>query len=290
MKEMYNNYDEEDLLMLSELWATGKVSYIVAGLEVGAEGTPHVQGYLELVKRQRGSTLLGSLPYGTHLELRRGSSEEAAEYCKKEAEHVYEEGQLSSCRPGKRTDLLRIQEELDNGAEEKDIADTYFSRWVVYRRSFQAYQNLYHEVREWVPKVFVLCGTTGTGKSRIAYKYGGRRMYTCLDNTFRWFDGYCGHSHVLMDDFSGEGANLPYMLRLLDRYYMTVQVKGGTVNWAPKVIYITTNLSPEQWFPGNSILQIDALKRRITQIIVMNQEPEWTGDGFPIGEQFLHLQ
>ncbi|QUS52594.1 replication protein A [Mute swan feces associated circular virus 4] len=63
-------------------------TYLCFGEEVGAEGTPHLQGYFTAASRQRISTI--KLIPGferVHLEVRRGSHKQASDYCKKEGKY-----------------------------------------------------------------------------------------------------------------------------------------------------------------------------------------------------------
>ncbi len=81
----------------------------------------------------------------------------------------------------------------------------------------------------------------------------------------RWFDGYDGHECAILDDFRPEWCKLSFLLRILDRYPMAVEVKGGMRQWKPKTIYITCPKHPEECYldAGEDIKQ---LIRRITTI------------------------
>lgn len=57
-------------------------NYLVLQLEVGAEGTPHYQGFVQFTTKQR-LTALKKLHKRAHWEPRRGSAYQAAHYCKK---------------------------------------------------------------------------------------------------------------------------------------------------------------------------------------------------------------
>lgn len=254
-----NNYTaEEESQLLTSL--NHGVSYLIMGKEVGEEGTPHLQGYLELSNKKSMRSLKTLLDVQRiHLEIRRGSQQQAIVYCKKEG-NWSEEG--TPMRQGNRTDLAAIQEEIKEGKTESDIAENHFAQWVVYRRSFAAYRNLLRSrTRREPPQVIVLQGSTGTGKTRYAYEQDPE-LWSWPGG--EWFDGYTGQRTVLLDDFRGE-LSFGFLLRLLDRYPLQVPVKGGFTAWTPEVIYITSNLSPTEWYP---LLQEshEPLLRRISEI------------------------
>jgi hypothetical protein len=46
-----------------------------------------------------------------------------------------------------------------------------------------------------------------------------------------------------------------------------VQVKGGSVHWSPKEIYITSPVPPEEWYPNLAANdKIAQLMRRISKV------------------------
>lgn len=94
--------------------------YIVYGEEVApSTGTPHLQGFFILHNARTLSSLSTELP-GVHLERARGTSKQAADYCKKGGVFV-ERGVLPDSR-GKRSDLERILEWLDEFIAANDRA------------------------------------------------------------------------------------------------------------------------------------------------------------------------
>lgn len=167
-------------------------------------------------------------------------------------------------RQGKRSDLDAIKKEIQEGATEEDIADSHFGLWVVYRRSFQRYATLLAVNRSWKPVTHVYWGKTGTGKTRFV-------MDQIMDSDFfipgdyNWFDGYVGQRIVILDDYRGE-YKIQLLLKLLDRYPMSVPIKGGFVNWAPKKVYITSNIHPKCWYPNADAFSMAAMIRRFDRV------------------------
>lgn len=73
-------HDEETLREVAEA-----SEYLVYGYEEAPEtGTKHLQGYVAFKTRHRFAAVRRIMPQGTHIEMRRGTAAEAADYCKKE--------------------------------------------------------------------------------------------------------------------------------------------------------------------------------------------------------------
>ena len=68
---------------LAHIWGDEGIAYLVVGWETGDAGTPHFQGYLELWDKCRLSGVKDILTRA-HWEARRGSPQQAADYCKKD--------------------------------------------------------------------------------------------------------------------------------------------------------------------------------------------------------------
>lgn len=80
-----NNYTENEDNLIRALSETNEVSYLVFGYEVGAQGTPHLQGYVCFSGRKslRQAKLFLHCER-VHLEAKRGTPKQASDYCKKE--------------------------------------------------------------------------------------------------------------------------------------------------------------------------------------------------------------
>lgn len=238
-----NNYTEEEYEQLKRVRESGNdVGYIICGIERGEAGTPHLQGYVEFTKRKRLAGVKRVPGFSrAHLELRKGTQEQAVNYCTKDGRY-FEEGVKTLESQGKRNDLQEVKEALDSGASIAEIAETHFSSYLRYERSLRNYQMLRRKSTARNVKVYVLWGNPGTGKTRLVFeRYPS--SYICCDPSLRWFDGYEGQDVILLDDYRGEAAG-SFMLRFMDRYPMMLPVKGGFRPLVATKIFITSNMSP----------------------------------------------
>jgi hypothetical protein len=110
----------------------------------------------------------------------------------------------------------------------------------------------------------VFWGATGTGKSRRAWDEAGMGAFS-KDPRSKFWCGYRGQEFVVVDEFRGTIA-IDHILRWLDRYPVNVELKGSSTPLVAKIIWITSNLSPEQWYPDCDPLTFAALRRRLTVV------------------------
>lgn len=273
-----NNYTEDEFNFLLSLEGGDQVQYLIVGKEVGEEGTPHLQGYVELARKKTLGGVKSLLSCSRiHLEKRRGTQLQAVDYCKKDGDYT-EFGELIS--QGSRNDLRALKSSLDSGVSVLELAskDESFATVLKYRKGLQWYVCGQLKPRDWKSTVFLFRGPTGTGKTKRVWdecKEEGLRPWVWPGG--QWFDGYTGQQVVLFDDFCGE-LGFRLLLRLLDRYPMQVPVKGSHVEWCPKKIYITSNLSPGEWYPDEH--DVAPLLRRIENDIEILGSPlpdqDWT--------------
>jgi len=255
----WNNYQRRDMVKLE---ADDWFKYCVVGMEVGDNGTPHLQGYVELKTRKRFLQLKERYPK-MHIEKRRGTAAQAGDYCKKDGDFL-EFGETR--KQGARTDLTRLKKRVRKGEKRfeiiRDCSNYQQIRYV---------EKLFEYVRpslEWSPRnVLWYYGPAGTGKTRAAVDYVKEKGPVYVAMTGQWFDGYDGEDYVIIDDLRAKNWPYSLMLRLLDGYEVRVPIKGGHVIWKPSTVIITTPLPPEATYPlTNEHVDggIGQLKRRIT--------------------------
>lgn len=254
------------------------VKYAIFQYERGkTRGTDHFQGYVTFQYGKTFKTAKEFLGERAHLEVARGSAKQNKDYCSKEDTRIdgpWEYGTLPE--QGKRTDLLFFQDTLEKHLNDHlaviEKCPTQCMKYYKYMDYYFKKKNdeimRKRRMEKWV---CVLYGPTGTGKTRHVYdNHDWDDIYVIQQgtgtNNSLWFDGYTGQSVVLIDDFRGN-IMFKFLLNLLDRYPLRVQVKGGTVLFNPDKIYITSNHNPTQWYQKKGIRDLNALMRRFTFVI-----------------------
>lgn len=230
----------------------------------------HFQGFLAVTEQSSMATIKATLDsLEVHVEPVRKCNAAAQNYCMKSETKVrdgfsYEAG-INKVR-GERTDLMMVKAKLDEGATLAEVYEAHFESSCRFSRFFKEYALLKQAPRCTEPSVYVLCGPTGTGKTRWVYDNFGQFGIFPKDPGNYWFDNYYQHHCVLIDEFDC-GISLSYLLRLLDRYPMMVENKGCYVNFNSPNICITSNVPFDEWYGSAMPRQREALKRRITEFI-----------------------
>lgn len=257
-------------------------TYLTYQMERGEDGTPHLQGYVEFGSRLRLTTAKRKFPAGlirqnVHLERRRGTAQEAADYTKKLDSQVFlhrvEEGEISQPQRGRRTDLLSVKRAIDEGKSDLEIwdDDDRFGSMVRYHKGFARYKALKMSRRNWQMEILILHGPPGTGKTRYAYDtYPDLYSVPPPKQSGTYWDGYDGQETVLIDEMYGNRFSWGFLLQLLDRYPFQVPISGGQVNFVSRRIIMTSNAHPALWYKSPDLpwlLSKNPLVRRITSVI-----------------------
>lgn len=81
-----NNYTQDERQSLLSIVGRHHVSWIILGYERGANGTPHIQGYVQFSRRKRLTQVKAAISPRAHVERRHGTHEQAREYCLKDGD------------------------------------------------------------------------------------------------------------------------------------------------------------------------------------------------------------
>jgi len=270
-----NNYTEDEVASLKSI---DDVKWLIFGKEVGRDGTPHLQGACVLGK-QLAFTTIKKMPglNRAHIEPMRGKPVDSLVYCSKEDKEPYQFGSLP--QPGKRNDLHDVVQLMKEGNSIRDIVNSdniaAIACVVKYPRGLTFLANLARGERREAPIVIWICGPTGIGKTRSATEFAelvADGDYWMSAGSLRWFDGYDGQRLVILDDFRTKHIEFSMLLRLLDRYSLRVEVKGGYVNWLPQFIVVTAPFGPKEMWNLRRDEDLEQLARRVTHVI---NEPDY---------------
>lgn len=254
-----NNYSEAEFTAIKNI----ECKYIVVGEEVGKEGTPHLQGYVEFASPKR-LTALKKMNNRIHWEKRQGTAQQASDYCKKD-KTFFEKGELS--KQGARTDLDTVKDQILEGKAVDEIVVEAPMLYHQYGRTLDRIEDiaLRKKFRSWMTEGLWLHGKTGVGKSHAAFEGFTPETHYVLPEDNGWWDGYKGQETVIINDFRG---HLPYsfLLQLVDKYPLTVKRRGREpIPFLAKRVIVTSSLPPEGVYHNLSEKDsLDQLLRRFT--------------------------
>ena len=197
---------------------------------------------------------------GVHCEIARGSEEQCVLYCTKEESRVagpWEFGERA--KPGKRNDLVRVREIIENGGGMRQVAQEALSYPAI--KTAESILKYCEKGRDWETDVRWYYGETGSGKTRAAIE----EFPDCWisGKSLKWFEGYDAHECVVVDDFRRDFCTFHELLRICDRYPYRVETKGGSRQLLAKTIIFTCPWSIDQLFKDRSDEDILQLKRRV---------------------------
>jgi len=231
--------------------------HVVGQLELGEGGFLHWQ---LVASFHRKTTLSGVTRTFGPFHAERTRSDAAREYVWKEDTRVagtqFEIGELPFRRNAP-TDWAKVRQSAISG-DLSSIPDD------VYVRCYNQLRRISSDHVQPLPlerTCAVFWGRSATGKSRRAWDEAGFTAYS-KDPRTKWWDGYCDHECVVIDEFRGT-IDISHLLRWLDRYPVRVECKGGTLPLSATRFWITSNLDPRMWYPDVDSETKEALLRRL---------------------------
>lgn len=260
------------------------INYAVVCKEHHENGQSHTHVYVEFIKpfESRNPRCFDVEGHHPNIEKIRTTPWKTVEYCKKEGNWIEYHPEnaprlnYNAMTRSERNKFLRQNDPVE--LFENDIISAEQCVRIMKARDF--INNYTRNTRTGKPVVLWFYGATGTGKTRTAVEMAedsGCRYWISNDPDLKWFDGYNGQEWAIIDDFRRQGVKFSWMLRLLDRYPLLVQVKGGYVRWVPRVIIITCPVKAEEcytWFDKDGEERewdgLDQLLRRLDDQIKFN--------------------
>ncbi len=259
-----NNYTIPEIDSIKSLNKDNLLAYLIFGYEIGDSGTPHLQGYCELSKQQSLRQVKKMLSDRYHIEKRKGTAQQAITYCKKDGK-IYEYGKSKS--QGKRTDLSDIRDLVKKGVKLTTIIDGIENLNYQNIKGAQLLKSIYSVKRTEKPNIIWLYGSTGIGKTRYVFD-NFNDIYTSGNG--KWFDGYEQNETILIDDYRCDYMKFHCLLRFIDRYPFTRELKGSTIQIKSKYIIFTSPKNPFDMWKHRTPEDIKQLIRRIDYVINMD--------------------
>jgi len=185
---------------------------------------------------------------------------------------------------GARIDLISAKARLDEGVSPSELATDpqFFPVVAKHERFFASYYASRTEPRRRSPRVVVLWGDSGCGKTIHANMCDPAITYFVPIGSSggTWFDGYDPRKHttVVFNEWHGGRGSLSELLQWADPTPLYVNTKGGHMQFVPKLLIFTCNKDPQAWYDWSKCAHpMGALVRRITNqwCYVKQLRPEW---------------
>jgi len=255
--------------------------YAVWQLEIGEEGTVHYQMYLNFKNAVSGAFVVALEGLeGAHVELRKGTKQEAAQYCWKDESRLEgpfwfpnEEDVRAFVKrgAGARTDLQSLASLVASGATNRVIAQEMPVMIIKYQRGINDLRGALVDAGARGAEIdsIVYWGPSGTGKSRrlLLECPPGPDWFWVMKG--KWFNAYDGQAGLVFDEFTDAWCSYGDMKKLLDVYPHKVETKGGVVEMRAWRFRFSSNHHPRNWWrgrPGKEPWEEDPLRRRLRLI------------------------
>lgn len=265
-----SNYTEDELELLRNY---KNVKIHVAGFEEApTTGTPHIQGYIEFISKQRFAKIKKDFGPRFHFERCYGDRKSNIDYIANNKDKPAYKQFIYFISDDITTDSANVQEVkswIESGISLEEILDD--PSYGATAKTIKLYKELapiYQKPRSWRPEVIWIYGEAGHGKT--LYVHSQEPSLYILQLEKKWFDGYTDQQAILWDDLDWDlydgGVQdssrdkleqqrlFQRLLSLCDRYAFRGNVKGSSVQIVAKRIYLVAHQPPwELWRPSFSV-------------------------------------
>lgn len=251
-----NNYQDSHIEEFKGL--EDEVKWAICGREIApTTGTPHLQGAIVFVNQVRESYVKKIFQGKAHWDPMspKATLEDNFNYCSKEDPQFIEIGERpdfdnAGQREKKRWHAIAA---AAKAGDWDTLLTTYPDAMILHYKGLENIQNKFGERKEKLSptkplseRFWWVYGPAGTGKSRRAFeRFPADETYNKALN--KWWDGYEGQPHVVLDDISNEDKFMGHLLKTWCDYQpIRAEVKGGTQFIRPAFITVTSNWHPRE--------------------------------------------
>lgn len=249
-----------------ETWKLRAQEGIITKLVIGKEicpstGREHYQGYVTFKKSVRMKWLKTTIDEKCNWQ-REYSADVAAAYCMKRDLVVY----VNKSKQGQSSEFDTVIEEITQNKRQKiDIIQKYPKTYVLRHAGLDKLLGVFDEApRRDDVEVYWFYGVSGGGKTYTADQEAGDQAWHCSDTKLQWFDGYNGQENVTIHEIDPQ-CNFSLLLKLCDKSPVRVPIKGSTVPWRARRIWITKMEHPLELFKSLNV-DLFQITRRMTLI------------------------
>lgn len=262
-----NNPQDHEVAFLSALHQP--MTFLVWAKEVGDEGTPHLQGYVEFsipkTLRAAKSVLQNDR---VHLERRMGTAQQARDYCLKDVPESFRAmsgvhyshvllGEISIDRSGARSDLDLVRDAIRGGASIGDLYENHFSAMIRYGPNLLRYRAMFARVRpearfeldqfQWeinLSTSHIFWGEAGIGKTQYALAKLPDALVVSHIDDLKDFDPSIHHG-IIFDDMDFCHLPVTSQIHLLDwDMPRSIHVRYGVATIPAQTVKVfTTNVN-----------------------------------------------
>ncbi len=271
------------------------MQYICFGVELGAEGRVHLQGYLQCKpkKGQRMTALQKMFSAGGTAKTKfdvtwreqkgvntvdKTIAEINRDYTKKEGGYWYEWGTFVAGGRGKRSDIDQCVADMRGGCDKDYLIDHHPKLLINRRHGILSYLTDIQARK--VPlmrknfRVILLWGKAQSGKSYLAGRYTNEKLYVATSLAGNWCD-YNGQTTMLIDDFTDSMCRPEVLKTLLDPGKLMLNIKYAHSFAMWNTVYITCNKKyPDDWYAKAYPMHREAIFSRIH--VVREFTEKWT--------------
>lgn len=268
-----NNFDEVERNRLR----VTECQYVVFGYERGEQGTPHLQGYIQFATKKSLKQMKTLLPRA-HWEVRKGTIDQAVQYCMKEGDYEeYGTKPMSQKEKGDANknrwrEILKRARDGDEEWLKEHEPNVAFKHMALFRSHKKARTEVLGYADEDTPHEWWV-GSTGTGKSRAAHEeYPGH--YQKQKN--KWWCNYQFQDVVVIEEADPKTMEhmADRMKQWADRYPFPGEIKGGRLEGLrPKKVIVTSNYEIRECFPNPN--DYEPMERRFKVRRFGVPEPAW---------------